>query len=92
MVSSLLLEMSCGFSTMGIQPISAKMCLITSMPHMTLDGLDDMGQSLGYHVHQIYQLSTYSSTKTSHPSSRSSSPFTLENECRLKKRFADKAG
>ena len=49
-----------GFSTMGLQPISAKMCLITSMPPMALDGLDEVSQLLRPQVHQIYQVSTFS--------------------------------
>ena len=40
MVFQLLLGMPCDFSTMALQPISAKVYVITSLLRMTLDGFD----------------------------------------------------
>ena len=54
MVFQLLLEMPCGFSRMGFYSISANMML-----NYLFHGLDEMGQSLGHDVHQIYLASTF---------------------------------
>jgi hypothetical protein len=50
-------EIECGFSTMERQSISAVMCAITWMPHLRLDGLGAVDQSLGHHDRPIYPAS-----------------------------------